>query len=102
MYNPIDRNNPFDEHIPTFDMDLLQKLIGQQSRHRQTFENIAILGCGYVGGTLADHWQDRGHFVTGTTTSKHRVAALAQTGPPIEILPSPFIRMFCVKALLLP
>lgn len=79
MYNPIDRNNPFDKHIPTFDMDLLQKLIGQQSRHRQTFENIAILGCGYVGGTLADYWQDRGHFVTGTTTSRSRRAALAET-----------------------
>ena len=77
MYNPIDRNNPFDEHIPTLDMDLLQKLIGQQSRHRPLLENIAILGCGYVGGTLADYWQDRGHFVTGTTTSKNRVAALA-------------------------
>lgn len=79
MYNPIDRNNPFDEPIPTFDMDLLQKLIGQQSRHRSTFENIAILGCGYVGGTLAGYWQDRGHFVTGTTTSRSRRAALAET-----------------------
>jgi nucleoside-diphosphate-sugar epimerase len=79
MYNPIDRNNPFDEHVPTLDMDLLQKLIAQQSRHRPIFENIAILGCGYVGGTLADYWQDQGHFVTGTTTSRNRVAALAQT-----------------------
>jgi nucleoside-diphosphate-sugar epimerase len=79
MYNPIDRNNPFDEHIPTLDMDLLQKLIGQQSRHRPIFENMAILGCGYVGRTLADYWQDQGHFVTGTTTSRNRVAAIAQT-----------------------
>ena len=79
MYNPIDRNNPFGEHVPTLDMDLLQKLIGQQSRHRPIFENIAILGCGYVGGTLADYWQDQGHFVTGTTTSRNRVATLAQT-----------------------
>jgi nucleoside-diphosphate-sugar epimerase len=79
MYNPIDRNNPFDEQIPALDMDLLQKLISQQSRHRPIFENIAILGCGYVGSTLADYWQDQGHFVTGTTTSKHRVAALTET-----------------------
>jgi nucleoside-diphosphate-sugar epimerase len=79
MYNPIDKNNPFDEQIPALDMDLLQKLIGQQSRHRPIFENIAILGCGYVGSTLADYWQDRGHFVTGTTTSKNRVATLAET-----------------------
>jgi nucleoside-diphosphate-sugar epimerase len=79
MYNPIDRNNPFDEHIPTLDMDLLQKLIGKQSRHRPIFENIAILGCGYVGGALADYWQERGHFVTGTTTNSSRGAALAET-----------------------
>jgi nucleoside-diphosphate-sugar epimerase len=77
MYDHLDRNNPFDEHIPTLDMNLLQKLISQQSRHRSIFENIAILGCGYVGSTLADYWQDRGHFVTGTTTSSSRVAALA-------------------------
>jgi nucleoside-diphosphate-sugar epimerase len=77
MYNPIDRNNPFDEHIPALDMDLLQKLISQQSRHRPIFENIAILGCGYVGINIADYWQDQGHFVTGTTTSRNRVAALA-------------------------
>jgi nucleoside-diphosphate-sugar epimerase len=79
MYNPIDKNNPFDEQTPALDMDLLQKLIGQQSRHRPIFENIAILGCGYVGSTLADYWQDQGHFVTGTTTSKSRVAALTES-----------------------
>jgi nucleoside-diphosphate-sugar epimerase len=76
MYNPIDRNNPFDESSPVLDMDLLQKLIGQQSRHRPLFENIAILGCGYVGSTLADFLQDQGHFVTGTTTSRSRLTEL--------------------------
>ncbi len=79
MYNPTDRNNPFEGDIPTLDMGLLQKLISQQSRHRPTFENIAILGCGYVGGALADYWQDQGHFVTGTTTTRSRVAELAAT-----------------------
>jgi nucleoside-diphosphate-sugar epimerase len=79
MYNSIDRNNPFDEHVPALDMDLLQKLISQQSRHRPIFENIAILGCGYVGSSIADYWQDQGHFVTGTTTSRSRVSALTAT-----------------------
>jgi nucleoside-diphosphate-sugar epimerase len=78
MYNPIDRNNPFDEHIPTLDMDLLGKLIRQQAQRRTDFENIAILGCGYVGSALADCWQEQGHIVTGTTTSRERVAPLEE------------------------
>jgi nucleoside-diphosphate-sugar epimerase len=78
MNNSIDRNNPFDESIPTLDMDLLSKLIRQQAQSRAIFENIAILGCGYVGSALADFWQEKGHFVTGTTTSRERVAALSQ------------------------
>ncbi len=78
MYNPIDRNNPFDEHIPTFDMDLLSKLILQQAQSRSIFENIAILGCGYVGSALAACWQEQGHVVTGTTTSRARLAPLGE------------------------
>jgi nucleoside-diphosphate-sugar epimerase len=78
MTNSIDRNNPFDESIPTLDMDLLSKLIRQQAQSRAIFENVAILGCGYVGGALADFWQEKGHFVTGTTTSRERVASLSQ------------------------
>ncbi|MFM7449611.1 MAG: SDR family oxidoreductase [Leptolyngbyaceae cyanobacterium] len=79
MNNSIDRNNPFDESAPTLDMDLLSQLIRQQAQNRPIFENIAILGCGYVGSALADYWQERGHFVTGTTTSRERVASLAKT-----------------------
>jgi nucleoside-diphosphate-sugar epimerase len=78
MYNPIDRNNPFDEHIPAFDMDLLSKLIRQQAQSRSILENIAILGCGYVGSALAACWQEQGHFVTGTTTSRERLARLGE------------------------
>jgi nucleoside-diphosphate-sugar epimerase len=78
MYNPIDRNNPFDEHVPAFDMDLLGKLMRQQSQSRALAENIAILGCGYVGVALADCWQAQGHFVTGTTTSRERVVPLGE------------------------
>ena len=79
MYNSIDRNNPFDESVPALDMDLLRKLIGQQEQCQPILEHSAILGCGYVGSALAEYWQEQGHFVTGTTTSPERVAALAET-----------------------
>jgi nucleoside-diphosphate-sugar epimerase len=78
MNNSIDRNNPFDESIPALDMDLLSTLIRQQAQSRPIFENIAILGCGYVGSALAACWQEQGHLVTGTTTSKERVASLSE------------------------
>ncbi len=55
----------------------LEKLLRQQAQHRPLSENIAILGCGYVGCALADYWQEQGHFVTGTTTSWKRVASLS-------------------------
>lgn len=77
MYDSIDKNNPFGEPSSALDMDLLTKLIRQQTQNRPLFENIAILGCGYVGSAVADYWQDRGHDVTGTTTSRERVAELA-------------------------
>ena len=56
----------------------LRELIGQQTQSRPIFENIAILGCGYVGSVLAQYWEDRGHTITGTTTSRGRVAALSE------------------------
>ena len=55
----------------------LEKLLRQQAQHRPLSENIAILGCGYVGCALADYWQEQGHFVTGTTTNWKRVASLS-------------------------
>ena len=55
----------------------LRQLMSQQTQRRPIFENIAILGCGYVGSALADYWQDRGHCITGTTTSRERVASLS-------------------------
>jgi nucleoside-diphosphate-sugar epimerase len=77
MYDSIDRNNPFDEPSSALDMGLLTKLIGQQARCRP-IEDIAILGCGYVGSALAGYLQDQGHCVTGTTTSRERVASLSK------------------------
>jgi nucleoside-diphosphate-sugar epimerase len=79
MYDPTDRNSPFDENVPAMDMSLLQQLIGQHAQRHPLFENITILGCGYVGTALAEYWQEQGHLVTGTTTSPERVALLAET-----------------------
>jgi nucleoside-diphosphate-sugar epimerase len=70
-------HNSTDPNIPELNMAHLQQLIRQQTQRRPIFENIAVLGCGYVGSQLADYWQDRGHHVTGTTTSRERVASLA-------------------------
>jgi nucleoside-diphosphate-sugar epimerase len=78
MYNFPDRNSPSDQNSPSLDMSQLQELIKRQSPRRSIFENIAVLGCGYVGSALADSWQEQGHFVTGTTTSKERISALSE------------------------
>jgi nucleoside-diphosphate-sugar epimerase len=79
MYDSADRNSHFDENVPAMDMSLLQQLIGQHAQRHPLFENITILGCGYVGSALAEYWQEQGHLVTGTTTSPNRVALLSET-----------------------
>lgn len=79
MRNSVDRNNPFDPNSPGLDMSQLQELLRQQAQRRRLYENISILGCGYVGSTIADYWQSQGHFVTGTTTSQRRVNLLSET-----------------------
>jgi nucleoside-diphosphate-sugar epimerase len=39
--------------------------------------NIAIIGCGYVGCAIAQHWQQNSHFViTATTTTSQRIPTL--------------------------
>ena len=78
MRNSVDRDSPFDQNIPGLDMSQLQELLRQQAQRRRLYENIAILGCGYVGGAVADYWQSQGHFVTGTTTSQGRVTLLSE------------------------
>ncbi len=78
MYNSVDRNNTFNQNIPEPDMAHLQKLLRRQAQRRLLSENIASLGCGYVGCALADYWQECGHFVTGTTTNWERVASLSR------------------------
>ncbi len=78
MYNSVNENNSFENNTPELDMAQLQKILRQQAQRRPLFENVTILGCGYVGSALAYYWQERGHFVTGTTTSWERVATLSE------------------------
>ena len=67
-------------------MALLQELIRQQTERSPLYENMAIIGCGYVGSALADFWQQRGHSVTGTTTSALCVAELKPITARVEIV----------------
>ncbi|MEM6256439.1 MAG: SDR family oxidoreductase [Cyanobacteria bacterium P01_D01_bin.156] len=69
-------NNSVNSNSSELDMAYLQQLLRQRAQRRQLYENIAILGCGYVGSALAACWQEQGHFVTGTTTRQERVASL--------------------------
>ena len=78
MYNSVNENSSFDKNIPELDMAQLQKILRERTQQRPLSENITILGCGYVGSALANYWQERGHFVTGTTTSWQRVAPLSE------------------------
>ena len=75
MTHPIN-NTPFSEGASELDFSYLQTLLRQQAQHRPFYENVAIVGCGYVGAALAAQWQEQGHFITGTTTSRERVSAL--------------------------
>ncbi len=40
--------------------------------------NTIIIGCGYVGGAVAQHWQSLGRVMTATTTTPERIAELEQ------------------------
>ena len=86
MHNSINENSSFENNVPKLDMTQLQKILRQQAQRRPLFENITILGCGYVGSAIADYWQERGHFVTGTTTSWQRVAPLSELVSQVVLL----------------
>ncbi|MGD1905735.1 MAG: SDR family oxidoreductase [Leptolyngbyaceae cyanobacterium] len=47
---------------------------------------VAIVGCGYVGTAVAQHWQSRGCVVLATTTRQERVSELATVADRIEVL----------------
>ena len=49
--------------------------------------NVAIVGCGYVGYSVARHWrQELGFFVTATTTSPDKVAALEVVAQKVAVV----------------
>jgi nucleoside-diphosphate-sugar epimerase len=37
---------------------------------------VAVIGCGYVGKAVANHWYQQGYLVTGTTTREEKVSEL--------------------------
>jgi len=78
MYDSMNDSNSVDPGLSDVVLTELRSLLRQQAQLPQLYENIAILGCGYVGSALADFWQTQGHFVTGTTTRPERVALLSR------------------------
>ncbi|WP_445172584.1 SDR family oxidoreductase [Microcoleus sp.] len=38
--------------------------------------NAIIIGCGYVGSAVAQHWRNLGHVITATTTTPDRIGEL--------------------------
>ena len=38
--------------------------------------NAIIIGCGYVGSAVAQHWRNLGHVSTATTTTQDRIGEL--------------------------
>lgn len=85
MTHPIDTSSSFSQS-PELDMAYLQQLIRRQAEQSPLYENVAIIGCGYVGSSLADFWQQRGHTVTGTTTSALRIPELEPITTRVEVL----------------
>jgi nucleoside-diphosphate-sugar epimerase len=47
------------------------------NENQQKFlENVAVIGCGYVGKAVASYWYKQGYFVTGTTTREEKLSEL--------------------------
>jgi Trk K+ transport system NAD-binding subunit len=38
--------------------------------------NAIIIGCGYVGSAVAQHWRNLGQVITATTTTQDRIGEL--------------------------
>ena len=47
---------------------------------------VAIVGCGYVGSAVAEHWQAQGLDVLVTTTREERVAELKPLSNQVVVL----------------
>lgn len=49
--------------------------------------NITIIGCGYVGTTLAEYWhQKQNHLITATTTTNERVEELEKVADKVVVM----------------
>ena len=64
--------------ISAKDIATLRQRIDQLSQSQALYQNIAILGCGYIGMALAACWDEYGHCVTATTTGQERLSLLSQ------------------------
>ena len=72
--------------ISTKDIATLKQRINQLSQEQPFYQNITILGCGYIGMALAACWDEYGHCVTGTTTSQKRVSVLSQLTSHVQVM----------------
>ncbi len=48
--------------------------------------NAIIIGCGYVGSAVAQHWRNLGHAITATTTTQERIGELEKVANEAIIL----------------
>lgn len=44
------------------------------------YQTISILGCGWLGFPLAEHFNEKGYLVRGSTTTKDKIQLLEQSG----------------------
>ena len=78
MYKSNNKSDFSNQETPELDLSSVEAFLRQQAQHRALFENVAIIGCGYVGTAVADYWQQQGHFITATTTSRERLGVLQE------------------------
>ena len=86
MYNSSNKSDFYDSDTPFLDLTELKALMRQQAQRRRLFENIGIIGCGYVGTAVADYWQHQNHFITATTTSPKRIAELQEIASQVVVM----------------
>ncbi|AFZ07207.1 NAD-dependent epimerase/dehydratase [Oscillatoria nigro-viridis PCC 7112] len=48
--------------------------------------NAIIIGCGYVGSAVAQHWRNLGHVITATTTTQERIGELQKVANQVIVL----------------
>ena len=86
MYNSNNKSDFFNQDKSELDLTSLIAILREQAQRRPLFENVAIIGCGYVGTTLANYWQQQGHFITATTTTKNRLGALQELAAEVVVM----------------